>query len=104
WRPQVRKAPGRRAIFQAPSKPRRQGQGAKAVSERNLSLITRTLPSAVRVQKGPHLQRFRLLNGAAIWVLTPLMAPVMAAISDSEPAPSHPDPAGDQARTGRRPR
>ena len=60
------KIPSFRAVLLMPSEPQRLENSAKAVSERNLSLITRTLPSAVRVQKGPHLQRFRLINGPEV--------------------------------------
>ena len=65
-RPQARKAPSSRAIFQMPSEPRRLGDTSKAVSERLLSLITRTPPPAVRVQNSLRLQRFGLMNGTAV--------------------------------------
>ncbi len=65
-RPQARKAPSSRAIFQMPSEPRRLGDVSKAVSERLLSLITRTSHSVVRVQNGQHLQRFWPIDGPEV--------------------------------------
>ena len=65
-RPQARKAPSSRAIFQMPSEPRRLRDTSKAVSERNLSLITRTPPSAVRVQNSLRLQRFGPIDGPEV--------------------------------------
>jgi hypothetical protein len=65
-RPQARKAPSSRAIFQMPSEPRRLGDVSKAVSERLLSLITRTSPSAVRVQNSLRLQRFGPIDGPEV--------------------------------------
>ena len=47
--PQGRKAPSNLAIFRMPSEPRRLADAVKAVSERNLSLITRTSPPVVRI-------------------------------------------------------
>ena len=65
-RPQARKAPSSRAIFQMPSEPRRLGDTSKAVSERLLSLITRTPPPAVRVQNSLRLQRFGPIDGPEV--------------------------------------
>lgn len=65
-RPQARKAPSSRAIFQMPSEPRRLGDTSKAVSERLLSLITRTPPPAVRVQNRLRLQRFGPIDGPEV--------------------------------------
>jgi hypothetical protein len=49
-----------------PSEPRRLRDTSKAVSERNLSLITRTPPSAVRVQNSLRLQRFGPIDGPEV--------------------------------------
>jgi hypothetical protein len=49
-----------------PSEPRRLGDVSKAVSERLLSLITRTSPSAVRVQISLRLQRFGPIDGPEV--------------------------------------
>ena len=65
-RPQARKAPSSRAIFQMPSEPRRLGDTSKAVSERLLSLITRTPPPAVRVQNSLRLPRFEPIDGPEV--------------------------------------
>ena len=65
-RPQARKAPSSRAIFQMPSEPRRLGDTSKAVSERLLSLITRTPPPAVRVQNSLRLQHFGPIDGPEV--------------------------------------
>ena len=65
-RPQGRKTPSNRAIFPMPSEPRRLANAVRAVSERNLSLITRTSPSAVRVQNNPHLQCFGPIDGPEV--------------------------------------
>ena len=57
-RPQGRKAPSNRAIFPMPSEPRRLADAVKAVSERNLSLITQTSPPVVRISNSYVLQAF----------------------------------------------
>jgi len=49
-----------------PSEPRRLGDTSKAVSERLLSLITRTPPPAVRVQNRLRLQRFGPIDGPEV--------------------------------------
>ena len=56
--PQGHKAPSSCAIFRMLSEPQRLGDAAKAVSERNLSLITRTSPPVVRVSNSYALQPF----------------------------------------------
>ena len=49
-----------------PSEPRRLGHSAKAVSERSVSLITRTSPSTVRAQDSQRLQRGGLMKGPEV--------------------------------------
>jgi hypothetical protein len=49
-----------------PSEPRRLADAVKAVSERNLSLITRTSPPVVRISNSSVLQTFVRNNGSAV--------------------------------------